>query len=310
MKTILLVGFTKDQETELKKLPATFITADETDVLNKIKDAHALVGLNRDILDKIITDDLIKAGKHLKWIHAAGAGVDKYLVNELVKSSIIFTNGKIIQGPHVADHALALLLTLTRTIHHTLRNTPAKRPIELRGKTAVVIGCGGVGMLIAERAAGFGMRIHVVDEVNIPYLKMIEKFYLPEQLEEALKTADVVFVSAALTKRSKNIINTKELAAIKPNTYFINIARGGLVDTNALTSAAHKFAGIGLDVTEPEPLPQNHPLRSMPNVVITEHIAGLSDVNHIRRWEHVKTNIEHFIKDLPLLNIVDKELGH
>src|SRR3990167_5689282 len=146
------------------------------------------------------------------------------------------------------------------------------------------------------------MTIHVVDEVNIPYMGMIDKFYLPEQLEEALKTADVIFISAALTKRSKNIIGSKEFAAIKPNAYFINVARGGLVDTDALTKAAPKFAGIGLDVTEPEPLPENHPFKKMPNVIITDHIAGLSDVNHIRRWEHVKTNIEHFIKGLPLLN--------
>ena len=310
MKTIMLVGFTKEQHEELKKLPASFISADETDAIEKVKTAHALVGLNRDILDKIITDDLIKTGKNLEWIHAAGAGVDKYLVPELVKSSIIFTNGKIIQGPHVADHALALLLSLTRNIHHTLRKTQSKRPIELRKKTALIVGCGGVGMLIAERAAGFGMTIHVVDEVNIPYMGMIDKFYLPEQLEEALKTADVIFISAALTKRSKNIIGSKEFAAIKPNAYFINVARGGLVDTDALTKAAPKFAGIGLDVTEPEPLPENHPFKKMPNVIITDHIAGLSDVNHIRRWEHVKTNIEHFIKGLPLLNQVDKELGH
>lgn len=316
-KRLALIGFTTAQIEELK---STFPGAELVPVLrenidSEISKADALISADRVVLDEVWTADILRKASKLRWVHATGAGIEHYLIPELVQSSIIFTNGKILQGPGVSDHALALLLTLTRNLHLTIakdQEVTTPRPIELRGKVAVVVGCGGIGMLIVEKLAAFGMKVFAVNNENIPYLTMLQKVYMPEQLLEILPQADVVICAAPLTVKSKGTFGATEFAAMKDGAYFVNVSRGGLVQTEALLSALKKgkFRGVGLDVTDPEPLPDGHPLHSFRNVVISPHLAGMSDNNFTRRYENIMLNIGRFIHDQPLINIVDKERGY
>jgi phosphoglycerate dehydrogenase-like enzyme len=224
---------------------------------------------------------------------------------------VTLTNGKIIQGPEVADHAFALLLALTRNLplfsseNSTSNST---RPIELNGRTAVVIGCGGVGMLVAERARAFGMRVIGVTNDYINIVSFIDKFVLFENLSSALEVADIVFMTAPSTDFTYQCLNERTFQSFKQGSILVNVARGINVDTEDLIQALTSgiLIGAGLDVTDPEPLPPDHPLRSFSNVIITPHTAGLSDKNRSRSHALIRDNISRYIQNKPLINQVDK----
>jgi len=143
-------------------------------------------------------------------------------------------------------------------------------------------------------------------------IRSIDRWYVPECLSEVLSLADVVILSVPVTSRTKKMFGAKEFALMKPSAYFVNVCRGAIVDTEALTEALKqgRIKSAGLDVTDPEPLPVDHPLLNMENVVITPHIAGPSDNNRERSAELIRQNIERFVKGFPLINVVNKKLGY
>ena len=158
--------------------------------------------------------------------------------------------------------------------------TDARLPrIELRGKTILIIGLGGIGTQIAQRAAAFDMRIIVIDPKDIPLHRDVAHVGKPDEIEDLLPQADVVVSSVPHTPETDQLLSRDEFSLMKDGVYLINISRGRIVDTDALADALRsgKVAAAGLDVTDPEPLPAGHPLWSMPNVTITPHIAGRSD---------------------------------
>ena len=276
-----------------------------------IPGAAALVACPRHVFSDAV---LAHAGPSLRWVHASGAGCEEFITPGLVASPIVLTNGRIIQGPEVADHAVALLLALARNLHLMLRNRPKHRqprPIELRGKTALVLGIGGIGLLIAERLAAFGMRIVAVDPVLKPMVSFVESVHLPESLHDLLPRADAILNASPLTRSSERSLGATEFALMKPSSLFVNVSRGKIVDTDALAGAlaAGCPAAAGLDVTEPEPLPEAHALLTMDNVIVTHHTAGLSDHNRQRSQQLIATNIRRFARGQSLLNVVDKQLG-
>ncbi len=287
------------------------------EALTQIEDADALIGF--------ADEALVRKGKRLRWIQVLSAGVDRYRYKALVDSDITLTNAKIIQGPNVADQAMALLLVLTRQVHRAVRLGPkdgwdntrtalrAGKTIELAGKLMLVVGYGGIGSAIAERGHGFGMRIEAIDpKPEKPHPTWVEAIHLPQNLLEALPRADVVVVAVPLTAETENMFNTEAFAAMKTGSYLVNIARGKVVDTPALMHALEsgKLAGAGLDVTEPEPLPQGHPLWQLDNVVITPHMGGTSDQVMERRLELVEHNLRAFVAGEALRNVVDKRRGY
>ncbi len=277
-----------------------------------IPGAAGLVGCPRHIFNDAL---LAQAGPSLRWIHASGAGCEEFITPGLVSSPIVLTNGRIIQGPEVADHAVALLLALARNLHLMLRNVARNqqpRPIELRGKTALVLGIGGIGLLIAERLSAFGMRTIAVDPVLKPMVSFVESVHLPESLHDLLPDADAVVNATPLTRASERSLGAAEFALMKSSSMFVNVSRGRVVDTEALVRAlaAGRPRAAGLDVTEPEPLPGEHALSTMDNVIVTHHTAGLSDHNRQRSHQLIATNIRRFARGQLLLNVVDKQLGY
>ena len=265
------------------------------------------------ILDLI--ENSSKKAKKLKWLHTSSAGVDEYLIPELIKSNITFTNGKIIQGPEIADHAIGLLLCITRNLHFYIKNVYKKinqRPIELKGKTCGILGLGGIGLCIAERLKRFDMKIVGISEELIPLLSFVDEFYTSEKLLEVLPKLDVFICTAPLTKNTFNLIDEKHLKKMKKGSVFINVSRGEVVKTSALlkNNLYLKFRGVGLDVTNPEPLSKNHKLNNLNNVILTKHSAGHSDKNRERAYDLIVLNIKRFLKNKHLLNIVDKVKGY
>jgi phosphoglycerate dehydrogenase-like enzyme len=279
------------------------------DILGACGGMAGLINCPRNLFGDEVLD---RASATLKWVHVGGAGCEEFIFPRLVESPIILTNGKIIQGPEVADHAVTLLLALARNLQLHIRGLgPIPRPIELRGKAACVIGLGGIGLLIAERLRAFGMRVSGVTHGLAPMVSFVERVYSPEKYLDAVVEADTVLMAAPVTALTRKMMNRRAFANMKRGAYYVNVSRGATTDTEALIEALRSghLAGAGLDVTDPEPLAADHPLRGMANVIITPHQAGLSDHNRRRGTDLIIENIERFGRGLPLINIVDKQLG-
>jgi phosphoglycerate dehydrogenase-like enzyme len=283
-------------------------------LLKELADAEAVIGgLNRE---------QFLAAKKLKWMQITSAGVENYLsVPEIKNSQVTMTNMKIVQGVEIADHALALLLALTRRLDIAVKDRETETwrsladygpPLELQGKTALIIGVGGIGMQIAVRAKAFGMTVIGVDPKDIPYAPHLDRTVWPDRLDSVLPEADVVFISAPHTPETDKMIKAEQFAKMKKGVLFIAVSRGKIYDNMALVDAlkSGQVAGAGLDVTDTEPLPKGHPLWKTGRVIITPHIAGRSDGEGPRYFEIYKDNLIRFAKGEPLRHTVDKQKGY
>src|ERR1041385_8821946 len=159
------------------------------------------------------------------------------------------------------------------------------RGVELNGRTAVIIGLGGIGNQIATRAWSFGLSVIGVDPEDKPFSPFVKQVVKPDQLDEVLPQADVVFISAPHTEKSHKMMGARQFELMKPKSYFIAVSRGGIYDMGGLVKAldSKRLAGAGVDVMDPEPLPKDHPLWKFPNAIITPNIAGRSDKDHAAR---------------------------
>jgi len=276
------------------------------DAAKAVEDADAVIGF--------CTPDLVKAGKSLRWIHVGHAGVDKELSPDLVESKIVLTNGERLHGPNVADQAFALLLALSRGLRDARpeETRTAARFQELNGKTMVLIGLGGIGTEISRRAKAFGMRVLAVDPKQTERPAFVFSLVRPDALPDLLPKADVLVLACPLTAETRGMIGETQLQKMKKSAFLINVAHGGIVQTPALVEALEKkqLAGAGLDVTEPEALEEDHPLRKMPNVVLSSHVAGQSPGATARQWRLMRENLRRFVAGEPLLCVVDKQKGY
>jgi phosphoglycerate dehydrogenase-like enzyme len=310
---IVVTGFARAYMQEIATVAprVDFIEAETEELVEKVAQADALIG-SCDV-------EAIRAGKRLRWVQVYSAGVEKCMSSALIDSNIVLTNAKVIQGPQIADHAMALLLSLTRGLHHAMAHKQQRRwareeydLIELRGKTALIIGLGGIGTQVAERAAAFGMRVLATDPKDIPYLNSVERVGKPDQLRELLPRADVIFMCAPHTPETERMLGKEEFSLMKRGAYLVNVSRGKTIDTNALVAAlrSEQLSGAGLDVTDPEPLPKDHVLWGLENVVVTPHVAFSSDRIARRRLDLVKENVRRFVQRLPLYHVVNKDRGY
>jgi phosphoglycerate dehydrogenase-like enzyme len=295
---------------------ARIVPVNEANVMSEIVDADAYIGE--------ITSPEVRAGKNLKWVGVMSAGVERVLFpadgsSELRGSKITLTNNKIVQGPEIADHALAMLLMLSRNLYILYRNDQQQlwnprsfHGIELNGKTAVVVGVGGIGTQISVRANAFGMTVIGVDTEDKPFLPFLKRVVKPDQFDDVLPQADVVFISVPDTPKSHKMMGAHQFELMKRNSYFIAVSRGGIYDMNGLVKALDekRLAGAGVDVTDPEPLPKGHALWKFENVIVTPHIAGRSDQDSVRMVGTIKDNIRRFVEGKPLVNVVDKQKGY
>jgi D-2-hydroxyacid dehydrogenase (NADP+) len=295
---------------------AKMVPVTEANVMKEIVDADAYIG--------DIRSPEVRAGKDLKWVGVMSAGVEGVLFprdgsSALRDSNITLTNNKIVQGPEIADHALAMLLMLSRNLNILYKNDQQQlwnprsfHGIELNGKTAVVVGVGGIGTQIAVRANAFGMSVIGVDTEDKPFMPFLTRVVKPDQFDDVLPEADVVFISVPDTPKSHKMMGSHEFELMKKDSYFVAVSRGGIYDMNGLVKALDekRLAGAGVDVTDPEPLPKGHALWKFNNVIITPHIAGRSDQDSVRMIGTIKENIRRFVEGKPLINVVDKQKGY
>lgn len=323
-----------------KPVPLTFlagdVTPEELAAFSRLApNVRILSGLSReqalahaaeaDACDaRFITPVFLAEAKKLVWAQAMSAGVDRYLELEYLVSEdrIVLTNMQGVHGPAISDHVFAMLLSLTRDLRFHLANQATgtwgrdaaaeRHPIVLQGRTMLVVGLGGIGGEVAQRAQGFGMHVIATRRSDTPSPAYLEYVGKPAELLTLLPRADVVVVCTPLTAETEHLFNRAAFAAMKPGAYFVNIARGRVVETEALFGALRdkRLAGACLDVTDPEPLPPQHPLWKMENVVITPHVASDGELTDQRAKQLFHENLRRFGAGLPLLNVVDKRVGY
>lgn len=271
-----------------------------------------------EILFGWISPELFRHAKQLKWIQTISTGVDNILFPELVESDVILTSTKGFVGTHLADHAFALLLAITRGIVGAARAKQWKWQfdrtdiLELDGLTMGVLAMGGAGREVAKRAKGFGMRVIAVDAEDISKPECVDELWKPSRFYEMLEQSDVVTICAPLTPQTKGLFNREAFQRMKQGAILVNISRGPIVDGDALTEALQsgKLHGAGLDVTWEEPLPETHPLWQMDNVIITPHIAVLSQKRMDRVVGLFCENLRRYVNGEPLVSVIDKRKGY
>jgi phosphoglycerate dehydrogenase-like enzyme len=238
-----------------------------------------------------------EAAKDLKVISRWGVGYDSIDVKEATRQGIVVAYTPGMLNETVADWTWALLLGIARRVHEGDRSLRAGQWTshwghDVHGKTLGLIGCGRIGQAVAKRASGFDMRVVAYDISPPPGISGIEFVNLDTLLGES----DFVSLHAALTKENRGLIGEAQLRKMKKDAYLINTARGPLIDENALARALREnwIAGAALDVFSSEPLPQDNPLRSAPNLLITPHLASFAK----ETGERVSTAAAQAIVDL------------
>jgi phosphoglycerate dehydrogenase-like enzyme len=232
-------------------------------------------------------NSLIGRAPKLKFIQSISAGTDQYSREGLKAAGIRLASGHGVNARAVAEHAMSLILAMTRQLHFARDNqikhhwrgmVPelAKREDELGGKTLLIVGLGRIGSHLASLAKAFGMRVIGTKLDPGTGGGNADDVFSNGRLGEILPLADFVALTCPLTPQTEGLINAAALARMKPSAYLINVARGKVVDEPALIAAlnAGRIAGAGLDCTVDEPLPNASPLWDIPNVLITPHTAG------------------------------------
>jgi phosphoglycerate dehydrogenase-like enzyme len=275
--------------------------------------------VDADILFGRVTPDVFALARKVSYYHSIGAGVDAILSPELVESDVVLASEKGEVGIHLAEHAFALLLGLTRGVHTALRRPDyeLREPIrreqqELFELTMGIVGFGGTGRAVARRALGFGMRVLAVDIEDVAPEPGVEAIWKPDRLSELLAASDVVVIGLPLTKATHHLFTRDLFRRMRPSAILINITRGPIVYGDDLLAALDEglIWGAGLDVTDPEPLPPDHPLWKHPRVIVTPHTAGGSPRRAGRVIATFCENLRRLRSGEPLLALIDKRKGY
>ncbi|WP_129672683.1 D-2-hydroxyacid dehydrogenase [Candidatus Chloroploca sp. Khr17] len=260
---------------------------------------------------------VIRVAHDLRWVHTPSAGVDHLLVPEIFERDLILTNSAGVHAIPMAEFVFAMLLNRVKQLP-TYQAAQAEcrwaRGIdlhELYGATMLILGIGGIGDAIAQRAVAFGMRVWGSRRTNRPS-PYAERVVTGNAWHALLPEADYVVVAAPLTPETRGMINAETLAMMRPSAFLVNVARGPLVDEQALIEALQqgRIAGAALDTFAQEPLPPASPLWHLPNVMITPHATANSLRMHERQVALFLDNLQRFQRGQPLLNLVDKAAGY
>lgn len=274
--------------------------------------------VDAEVLFGRVTAEIYAGARRLRYYHSIGAGVDAILSPELVESDVILASEKGQVGIHLAEHAFALLLGLTRGVHTALRRPDygLREPIrreqrELWEQTLGIVGFGGTGREVARRALAFGMRVLAVDIEDVPAEPGVT-LWKPDRLDDLLAGSDVVVIGLPLTKATHHLFTRDLFRRMRRHAILINVTRGAIVHGDDLLSALEEglIWGAGLDVTDPEPLPSGHPLWNHPRVIVTPHTAGGSPRRAARAIATFCENLRRLRAGEPLLAVIDKHKGY
>jgi phosphoglycerate dehydrogenase-like enzyme len=265
-----------------------------------------------------LPSDLLVKAQRLRWLQAPQAAPPAgYYYPELVAHPVTVTNFREIYNDHISSHILAFVLAFARGLHifipQQLRREWKKPPedkgiVPLPGSTALIVGLGGIGAETARLLFAFRIRVLAVDARRTEKPESVEELLPPEALDSLLPRADFVILTVPHTPATEGFFNRAKFRLMKPTAFFINIGRGMTTKLDDLVAAlnAGEIAGAALDVYEQEPLPADHPLWGMPNVLLTPHMAGYGPHLNERRFEIIQDNCKAFAEGKPLRNVVDK----
>jgi phosphoglycerate dehydrogenase-like enzyme len=284
--------------------------------IEHVADADAIIGT--------ATAELLAAGNSLRWVQVGSAGVERYLrIPELASGEVLLTNGQRLASEVIGEHVMALTRALARGLNRAAtakddgvwkrREIGNNAPLtKLRGKTMLVVGLGGIGTEVARLADGAGMRVLAIRNSRRAGPPFVDRVGLGEDLPAYVAEADVVVNCLPLTDDTRGQFDAELFGLMKATAFFINVGRGGTVVTDDLIEALGDgtIAGAGLDVTDPEPLPEGHPLWKAPNLIITPHFAAWSDEGRELRWLLYRENLRRFVAGEPLLSVVDPARGY
>ena len=303
------------------------------EVLAAVEDADAYLGYG-------IPAEVLRRGGRLRWVHSGAAGVGSSLTPELRAADVVFTNSAGIHADPIAETVLGMILHFVRGLDFAAaaaaRETgrwdtgpfyAAGTPVgELSRSTVGIVGFGGVGRAVGARCAALGARVlglrrslsvpgPVASALELPGGRgrvEVEVWRSPEGLGPLLEGSDVVVLSAPETPETRGLVDAGALARMKPSALLVNVGRGGLVDEEALVDAlrAGGLRGAALDVARQEPLPDDHPLWTLPNVLVTPHVSAVTDAFWERQTALVAENVRRLASGKSLRNVVDPERGY
>jgi phosphoglycerate dehydrogenase-like enzyme len=289
-------------------------------VLEAIADAEVYFGFG-------IAPDAFREAGRLRWVHSGAAVIGSSLFPEMLESEVLLTNSAGVYAEPMADQALAMMLYFTRGLDGAVAGMRAREwrreaivgpgggVTELAGAVVGIVGYGGIGRALGRRARALGMRVWALrrgEPAESERLEEVEWVSGASGLDELLRASDYVVLTVPETSETTGLIGERELALMPRTTVLINVARGRILDEEALASAlgAGRLRGAGLDVFREEPLPSDSPLWELDNALITPHIGGTSQRFWDRQTELMIRNIGNYLAGLPLENLVDKRLGY
>ena len=278
-------------------------------------DAQAVVGF--------CSQGIVDAAPRLHWMHVPFAGVTNCLqIPQVAAGRHIVTNMQGLAGPQIAEHVIAMMLYFARGLDHYAEaqarqnwnrlTVPPSQMWAIRNKTLMVVGLGGIGTQVARLANGLGMRVIAIRNSSRNGPDFIDTVGLSSEMETLISEADVVVNSLPITDTTRGLFDADIFNRMKPSAIFLNVGRGGTVVTADLITALEsgQIAAAGLDVQDPEPVPEGHPLWSAPNLLITPHSSSFSDSGTDQFWIIFRENIRRYIGGEKMLSVVNIELGY
>ena len=261
--------------------------------------------------------DAVLAANRLRWIQSSAAGLDHCLVPGVIDSDIVVSSASGLFAPQVAEQTMALLMDLIRSqgvfYRAASRREFIRRPTDdLRNKRIGIVGLGGNGRRIARVLRPFDVAsIIATDHFDFDPPLEVDELMPADQLDDLLSRVDIVILALPLNASTRGLMNAARFAKMPPGSYFINVARGQVVDESALIAALDRghIRGAGVDVTNVEPLPEDSPLWDRENVVITPHVGAQSRWRVDDTTDLVCENLGRYLRNEPLFNTVDKQLG-
>src|SRR5262245_37068666 len=248
-----------------------------------------------------MADHVLEKGVKLRWIQALGTGVDGIVDRPPFREGVLVTNMHGLHGDSVPEAAIMLMLALARDLPRAMRNRNERKweryPSRLlKGKTVGIFGVSAIAKSLAPKCKSFGMGVVGITSSVRP-MEGFDRMVHRDRLEETVRGLDFLVLLTPYTSETHGIVGAGVLAAMKPTAFLVNLARGGIVDEEALVRALRekRLAGAALDVFATEPLPQDHPLWSMDNVIVTPHLGGFHDQYAEQALPTVEENLRKFL---------------
>ena len=313
MKIVSSAQMSEKHRVELKKrYPEAdfYFFENMNQAVEDLKTADVLITYGLDL-----TKEIVNQCTHLKWIQVISAGINELPLDIINEKKILLTNAKGIHHIQMSEYTIGVIFQLSRKMNEIYKNQLKKkweviRFSEMYGSTIGIVGLGSIGQGIAEKAKAFNMKVIGMntDGRAVPY---VDKVFKPNQLKELMAESDYVVIIVPLTPDTYHLIGQEELHAMKETAYIINIARGEVIDEEALISKLKnkEIAGAVLDVFSKEPLPEDHPFWTLDNCIITPHLSGKSP-NYLKRAiELLMYNMDYYRKNeiSKMKNVVDSD---